>query len=75
VYLLALPAQFTHSPFHPFIPFIPFVGRLFVRSEKPVLTPMSLRLLELLGVIVIFQLLFTAFFLLTHRWGRIFSTS
>ncbi len=36
---------------------------------------MSLRLLELLGVIVIFQLLFTAFFLLTHRWGRIFSTS
>jgi hypothetical protein len=31
---------------------------------------MSLRLLELLGVMVIFQLLFTAFFLFTHRKGK-----
>ena len=31
---------------------------------------MSLRLLELLGVIVIFQLLFIAFFLFTHRKGK-----
>ena len=31
---------------------------------------MSLRLLELLGVIVIFQLLFIAFFLFTHPKGK-----
>ncbi len=41
-----------------------------VPSEKPVLTPMSLRLLELLGVIVIFRFLFIAFFLFTHRKGK-----
>jgi hypothetical protein len=45
---------------------------VFVPSEEP-FSPIaiSLRLLELLGVIVIFQLLLIAFFLFTYPKGKL----